>query len=359
MRGGLAASAIFLACIVLGVATIAGVGSVARGMTEGIAREGRAILGGDVAFALVQRQASPAERAYLDRTRRACRRSRRSARWRRRADGGDQALVEVKAVDGAYPLFGALSVDRAAAHAATCSGARRRLRCAGRAGAVAAARARGSATRSSSATRDLRSSRRHRDEPDRLAGGFAFGPRLMIGRAALDATGLVQPGSLVSWHYRVAACRRCPTTPRWRRSPQAARTAFPTAGLADVGTRDDAAPGLRRNIERFAEFLTLIGLAALIVGGVGVANAVASFLDGKRDVIATLKCLGAPAGFAVLVYLIQILIIAAFGIAIGLVVGAVIPFVAGRAPPAMSFPVADRRRLSRSSCSLAAVYGLR
>ena len=96
-------------------------------------------------------------------------------------------------------------------------------------------------------------------------------------------------------------------------------------------TRDDAAPGLRRNIERFAEFLTLVGLTALIVGGVGVANAVASYLESKRDVIATLKALGAPARLSVAVYLIQILILAAVGIAIGLVVGALIPFAAGAA----------------------------
>ena len=66
-----------------------------------------------------------------------------------------------------------------------------------------------------------------------------------------------------------------------------------------------------------------------MVGGVGVANAVRAYLDGKRGVIATFKSLGASGGFVFLVYLVQIMLIAALGIAIGLVVGAAMPYVAG------------------------------
>ena len=62
-----------------------------------------------------------------------------------------------------------------------------------------------------------------------------------------------------------------------------------------IRTSDRAAPSLTENITRFSQFLTLVGLTALIVGGVGVANAVRAFLDSKRSVIATFKCLGAPA----------------------------------------------------------------
>jgi putative ABC transport system permease protein len=123
-----------------------------------------------------------------------------------------------------------------------------------------------------------------------------------------------------------------------------------------VRTRDDAAPGLRQNIDRFAEFLTLIGLTALVVGGVGVANAVASYLEGKRDVIATLKCLGAPAGFTVAVYLVQIMVLALFGIAIGLLLGALVPFAAGAALRAV-LPVTISG-VYPFELILAAIYGL-
>ncbi len=67
-----------------------------------------------------------------------------------------------------------------------------------------------------------------------------------------------------------------------------------------IRTSDRAAPSLTENITRFSQFLTLVGLTALIVGGVGVANAVRAFLDPKRTTIATFKCLGAPASVVVL-----------------------------------------------------------
>src|SRR5207245_1899792 len=132
--------------------------------------------------------------------------------------------------------------------------------------------------------------------------------------------------SLISWHYRVRLAGAT-DAPALKAIAAAANAAFPTAAW-QIHTRDDAAPGLAQNIERFAEFLTLIGLTALVVGGVGVGNAVASFLDAKRGVIAALKCLGAPADFTVAVYFTVILIIAAFAGAIGLAVGAAIPFIA-------------------------------
>ena len=66
LRGGLRGFYVFIACIALGVMAIAGVGSVASGLADGLAREGRVILGGDLAFSLSLREASAAERAFLD-----------------------------------------------------------------------------------------------------------------------------------------------------------------------------------------------------------------------------------------------------------------------------------------------------
>ena len=62
MRGGLRGFAVFISCIALGVAAIAGVGSFSRSLGDGLAREGRVILGGDVAFSLSQREASVPDR---------------------------------------------------------------------------------------------------------------------------------------------------------------------------------------------------------------------------------------------------------------------------------------------------------
>jgi putative ABC transport system permease protein len=160
-------------------------------------------------------------------------------------------------------------------------------------------------------------------EPDKLAGGIGFGPRVIVGEDALRATGLLQPGSLVRWHYRL----RVPGGSD--RAADAvviqANSQLPEAGW-QIRTRSNASPALERNVERFTQFLTLVGLTALLVGGVGVANAVKSHLDRRREVIATLKALGATGGRVFAIYLSQVLLLATIGAAIGLAIGAALPF---------------------------------
>ena len=111
---------------------------------------------------------------------------------------------------------------------------------------------------------------------------------------------------------RPRAKRRC-----WRSATRCARQ-LPDAGW-EIRSRGNASPQLERNINRFTQFLTLVGLAALLVGGVGVANAVKSHLDRKRDVIATLKALGATGDGVFAIYLVQIVMLALVGSLIGLV----------------------------------------
>ena len=85
-------------------------------------------------------------------------------------------------------------------------------------------------------------------------------------------------------------------------------------------------PALERNIERFTQYLTLVGLTALLVGGVGVANAIRGHLDRKRDTIATMKSLGATGGSVFTIYLTQAMALAFIGAIPGLILGAALPF---------------------------------
>lgn len=175
-------------------------------------------------------------------------------------------------------------------------------------------------------------------EPDKVGSGIDFGPRVFMSRAALDATGLVQPGSLVRYSTRVLLPGTA-TDEAVRAAVETAKARFPDAGWR-ISSRDDASPGLRRNVERFAQFLTLVGLTALVVGGVGVTNAVKSYVDRKRDTIATFKALGAPGPFVVAVYLIQIALITLIGVAIGLLIGLAVPLAGGQVlAEALSLPI--------------------
>jgi len=318
LRGGLRGFYVFIACIALGVTAIAAVGSFASGLTEGLAREGGVILGGDVAFVLIQREASTAERAFL--ASRGALSTVATMRAMARTTDGRTALVEVKAIDRAYPLYGTVVTEPAADLAELL---------ALRDGAFGVAADPALLTRLGlrpgarltigSAAIELRAALV--GEPDKLAGGIGFGPRLLMSEDALRATGLLQPGSLVRWLYRL----RLSTSFAAVQTIDAAKVQFPDAGW-EIRSRNNAAPQLERNVERFSQYLTLVGLAALLVGGIGVANSAKHFLDRKRDVIATMKSIGATGSRVVAVYFVEVLMLASLGIIVGLAAGAALSF---------------------------------
>ena len=304
LRGGLHGFYVFIACIALGSMAIAGVGSLAASLADGLAREGRVILGGDLAFTLIQREATPNEREFLQSHGQVS--SAATMRAMARAANGEATLVEMKAVDAAYPLFGQTVLDPPGALADAL--AQRD----GVFGAVAdptlMARLEikpGARLTIGNATIEIRAALT--SEPDKLAGGIGFGPRLLVSQDALRATGLLQPGSLVRWHYRLRLPANDATDAAAKAVTAQARAQLPEAGW-DIRSRSNASPQLERNVERFTQFLTIVGLTALLVGGVGVGNAVKSHLDRRRETIATMKALGASGRRIFAVYLTQVLI---------------------------------------------------
>jgi putative ABC transport system permease protein len=353
LRGGLRGFYVFVACIALGVMAIAGVGSVASGLADGLAREGRVILGGDLAFSLSLREASAGERAFLDRRGHVSLAA--TMRAMARAQDGRTALVEVKAVDAAYPLYGTVALDPQQPLAQAL---------AQREGAFGAAAdpallARldlklGTRITLGSAVIEIRAVLT--SEPDKLAGGIGFGPRLLISETALRASGLLQPGSVVRWHYRLRLPDNDATDTAVRAVTAAAQAQLPEAGW-EVRSRANASPALERNVERFTQYLTLVGLTALLVGGVGVGNAVKGHLDRRREVIATLKALGATGGRVFGLYLTQVLVLAGLGALPGLVIGGALPFlIAWTFGAVLPLPIAPA--LHPGELALALVYGL-
>jgi len=353
MRGGLSGFLIFLACIALGVAAIGGVNSVAQAITAGVANQGQTLLGGDLRFQINQRDATPAERGFLDGLG-AVSHSASMRSMARLEDGSDQSLVEAKAVDDAYPLYGALETEPSLP---------RQDLFGERSGVFGAAAPDllfdrlnlklGDRLKLGSATFELRA--KLVSEPDAVSDGFGFAPRLMVSSEGLGASGLIQPGSLVENAYKVRLPAGASEADLKAIQDRAARE-FPEAGWS-IRTRSNAAPALSSNIERFSQFLTLVGLTALVVGGVGVANAVRAYLDGKRGVIATFKSLGASGGFVFAVYLVEILIIAGLGIMLGLILGAAMPFAASAALQSV-IPVPAEGGFYPGALAMAALFGL-
>ena len=311
LRGGIAGLWIVLACLALGVTAIAAVGSLRASITQGLARDGTRILGGDIAIQ-GGAQALPDDlRAWL-RARNARFSDVITLRTMLVAGSGTRLLVELKAVDDAWPLVGHAGFAPPAARGglAVDPSIPERL-------GVAI----GDTLRIGNSQLVLRGT--ITDEPDKVASPSIFGPRVMLPIVDLAATGLLQPGAIAEHSMRVQAGPG--DTPD--RLLADLRQTFAAQGWRMRQARD-AAPGVGQFIDRTALFMTLVGLTSLLVGGIGVANGVGAWLAARAQSIAVLRCLGASAGLVFAVVLIQVMALAALGVLLGIVIGAALPILA-------------------------------
>ncbi|NKC34427.1 FtsX-like permease family protein [Roseomonas sp. BU-1] len=357
LRGGFRQLRIVLACLALGVAAIAAVGTLRAATEAGLLADGAKLLGGDVEVRVTYR---PLPEAALEwaQARGAATSEVVEMRAMAIAPSGERALVELKAVDAAWPLYGALRLDPPGASLAPEPGA-------AEAGAPRAGRHR-VALEASVVERlgvspgdEIRLGEARLvfagtivEEPDRVASPAVLGPRALVLAEALPATALIQPGSLVSYDTRL----RLPPGTDVRRFAREFRAAQGDGGWR-VRTADQAEPGVNRFLDRAAAFLVLAGFTALLVGGIGVATGVRAWLEARGRTIATLRCLGAPAGVILSTYLIQVLVLAVAGIVIGLVAGFGLTWLAAQAL-AGALPVPPRLGVYPAPLALAALYGL-
>ncbi len=350
LRDGLAGFYVFIACLALGVAAITGVGALSDALRAGFERQGEMILGGDATFARSHTRATDNERAWFNGNGRMS----ETATLRtmaRRLDGEDQALIEVKAVDAAYPMAGEVKVKDGAPYAeAVKRGAIADPVLLERLGIKVGDKIRIGAY-------DIEIAAVLVSEPDGLMDRLTYGPRVFVSIETLQATALLQPGTLVRWRYALRLGDRSAASPTGLKTfRDQAQKALPEAGFV-VADRRDPSPQVSRTIERLRQFLTLLGLTSLMVGGVGVANAVSTFIDRRRTVIATMKSLGAPSRTIFAVFLTQVMAMATAGILIGLLAGLIVP---GALASAFgdALPIKPEFDLSFGSVAAAVAYGI-
>ncbi|PZX42327.1 putative ABC transport system permease protein [Roseinatronobacter thiooxidans] len=351
LRGGLRGFWVFLACLALGVGAIAAVGSVRGAIDDGLAREGATLLGGDAELRMTYRFATPEERDWIDSF--AAQVSEvvdfRSMAVAGQGDSAERSVTQVKGVDGAYPLVGSVGLDppipldEALAEEDGLPGAVMERILAERLGLQM-----GDTFRLGVQEFSLRAHITR--EPDGLGANFGFGPRTLVRSDALENAELLGPGTLYEVNYRLLLPGQSLDQARGLVQAQ-----FDGAGVRWRDSRN-AAPQIRNVIERVSSFLVLVGLAGLAVGGVGVSAAVRTYLDGKTNVIATLKTLGAESRTIFAVYLMQIGVLTVIGLALGLALGAVVPFavaplVADQIPIELEITVQSRALIE------AALYG--
>lgn len=329
-------------CLFLGVATLAAIGSLTAGISDELSRRGQTILGGDVEIGISQREATTAEMAALRKAGSVS----ETVRLRAMAIGEDSLLAELKAIDGVYPHYGALTLQDGRTVGLPAKGEIY-------VGPTLSDRLDikpGGDVRFGEAT--FKVAGIIANEPDRLGEGFTLGPVAIIGMESLPDTGLIQPGSMFEFKYRI----KLNPNQDAEAVGKALEEQFPSAGW-EITDRSNGAPGTRRFIERMGQFLTLVGLAALVIAGIGVGNGVGSYLASKRASIATLKVTGADSQTIFRIYMLQILAVATAAIIVGLAVGSVMPIAIGWAAGDI-LPVAPGFNLHPVPLAVSAIYGL-
>jgi putative ABC transport system permease protein len=307
---------IFLACLAIGVAAITASGNLAEAVKAGLAADARKLLGGDLSISRMYRPPSSELQGFLSTFGRLS--NQIEMRAMAKAENGARTLVELKAVDQAYPLAGALVVEPASASTWT------------RPGETPAALADANLLeRLGIKTGDtvelggirLKIAGVIQSEPDKVASPFQLGPRLMVSHESLQASGLMLPGSIERF-VTLVSLNAPQSAPELRREIE---SRFAAERLRLRGL-DEAAPGLKRFLDNLALFLALTGMTGLLVGGIGIANAIDSQMDAKRQSIAVLKCIGASNRQIVAAFGLETLCVSLLGILAGLGLGAALPF---------------------------------
>lgn len=334
---------LLLVCLFLGVGALAAIGSLTSAIRGELDLQGQSILGGDIEVEVWQRSLNADELAFLDQY------GTISPGYRLQAMATTPEVavpIELKAVDTNYPMYGELTLDDG-----TISGAPP----AGQAFLAPGAVERlgiGLGETFTLGNLELTVAGIIANEPDRLSEGFALGQTVIVSLETPEQAGLVAPGSMFQSKTRVAFSG----TDDPGDVQDAMEEAFPGSGY-DFRTRDRASPGAERFVGRMGEFLTLVGLAALVIAGIGIGGGVNSYLEARRKSIATLKILGATSSDILRIYALQIGIAALLGAGLGLIAGvSVTPLLArslGELLPVNTALVIDPLALLR-----AAAFGL-
>lgn len=318
LAGGLSGFWVYLACIALGVFAIAAAGSVTEGFSNGLKAESKTLLGGDALFRASQRRASPDELSWME----ARGRISENITLNVMGEAGDvRKQVDVRAVDDRHPLIGAPKLSGGASDLQSALAFEN-----DRWGVAATASLLEDFNLQIGDTIDIGqipvTIRAQLDgEADGIGTPGTFGPAVTIALEAVEQSGRLSDGQLYRASYRMIL--KDPASED--RLEKAAEEAWGKSGLRYNGP-EDAVDGLQALLAMLNSFLSVIGIAALIAGGVGIAQASTAFLETRLPSIAAFKALGAESGTLRAAYLIQLGALALLGALVGALLGAATPF---------------------------------
>lgn len=339
LRQGWRHFATFLACLILGVTVITTIGTLGAAIENTLDREAAALLGGDVEASLRSRTATPEQLEYLQ-SQGALSHVATMRSMLRTADN-TPLLVELKAVDAAYPLIGELRLNGQpmdATHIAVDQSLLDQL-----------AITTGAQVRIGQADYTIGAVLER--EPDRVVQIFTFGPRVMMTHEALERSGLTRGYSLVDNDYRIVLADKATLAG----FEDTLKTRYPDAAWR-VKTQTDGNRSVERFLNQLTLFLTLSALATFLIGGIGIGSAVRAYMSKKAESIAIMKTVGASRGTILRIYLCVVGLLTLAGSMAGIALSALgtaafLPFVS------QFFPIAEAGVLDAGAAALAAWYG--
>jgi len=318
LAGGLRGFWIYIACLALGTAAIAASGAVTETFTRGLAGQARTLLGGDLMFVAAQRRATPEERTFIDTQGAVAEVVTVDVMG---AAGERRRQIDVQAVDGAYPLIGAVTLGGGASDLEAALALQ-----GDRWGAVV--------SQSFLDAFDVRIGdpvdigpiravvRARLDGlPDRVGTPGTFGPEALVRIDGFEEAGRLTTGQL----FRTQLIVTFADGQSADSVTGAFDAAFPGGGMR-LREPADAVDGLQGLLDTLNDFLAIVGIAALVAGGLGVAQATGSFLESRTGSIAALKALGADGALIRQAYLLQLAVLASVGAVVGVMIGAATPF---------------------------------
>jgi putative ABC transport system permease protein len=321
----------FFVCIAIGVSALVGVSLFAAHVQHAVSSQAKSLLGGDLEVRS-SHPLSAESRSVLDNLpERGVTRTHVSelvAMGARTTNGtaAGQAtqIVELKAVEPGYPLYGVMKLepplpldrllhpDRSQCETGPCHGAVVQEALLLRMGLAVGDRLKiGKA--------EFLITGLVRTEPDRMANAFSLGPRVIISETGLKASALVQPGSRIRERELLRLAPEMPLEPL--RAELRGRLA---SDHVRVSGYRDAQPQLKQFLEQLSRYLGLIGLTALLIGGLGVAMSIHAFMREKLKTIAILKTLGADSSILIGAYVLQAIGLGVIGSGAGMLLGIVL-----------------------------------
>ena len=316
LRKDLSKFYIFWICLFLGTAIIAAIASVTDNIADNMKGEGQRILGGDIEIGVVQKSLTQEELQYLSKFGQVSKIT--SLTSMARSDD-DASMVTLKVIDHQYPLYGSITYKNADVMS---YGKIENLWGAAISESIGLRLGRGVGDEIKIGDTAFQVRSIIEKKPDEAVGFSSLMPSILISQDALKEASLLKTGSMYRNYYRL----KFHENQDIESFKQALKKQFPDA-VWRVRDAENTGSRTESSIKRMGQFLTLVGLSSLLIGGVGIGNAIGTYLSKKRENIAVLKILGAQGSVIFKIYLFQILMVGLSAILAGLLMGAFLPIV--------------------------------